>query len=76
MESVQGQPDASQAEQGDQDPEDEEQIVGRLFGESAGKGDAALAERGTQLTIPLAKEVRQLSMKQRNCQTDQDSREL
>ena len=54
-------------------PKTEKQIVGGLFGQSVGNADAALAERGTQLTILLAEKVRQLRMKQRNGQTEQDA---
>ena len=44
-----------------------------LVSAGAGNGDAALAERGGQRTILLAEKVRQLRMKQRNGQTQQDA---
>lgn len=44
-----------------------------LFRQRAGNRDAALAERGAQRAILFAEKVRQLRMKQRNRQTDQDA---
>jgi hypothetical protein len=50
--------------------------MGRLFSQSVRNGYAMLAERNAERTILLAEEVRQLGVKQRNNQTEQDVSEF
>ncbi len=50
--------------------------MSRLFWQCAGHWDAAIAERVAQCAVLLAEEVCQLSVKQRNRQTEQNTAKL
>jgi len=65
--------DACKTEECNPYTEEKKQVMRNLFRQCAGNRDAALAERGAQRAILFAEKVRQLRMKQRNRQTDQDA---